>query len=71
MNKTENKKFKAVLAEDFRIAVDALKNATLILKQLNSDGEQCDYCTDSKIGLAVDEIISLSKNIDKVWYQKT
>lgn len=47
-----------------------LREAEFIIITENTRGKQFDYCTSSKLSNRIDEVLSISKKIDKLVYQK-
>lgn len=47
-----------------------LREAEFIIVTENTNGKQFDYCTSSKLANRIDDVLALSKRIDKLVYQK-
>ena len=58
-----------VIVKNIEEATNLLHDALIRLKEENLDG-QFDYCNSSKLANRFDELELLTKNMDKIIYQK-
>ena len=61
---------KQVAINKLEEAKKLLREAELLIITENTSGKQFDYCTSSKLSDRIDNVLSISKRIDKLVYQR-
>lgn len=56
--------------ENLQKAYVLLLDCHVAIWELNQNGHQFDYCTDSRLSDVVDKIVSRAKSISKIVYQE-